>query len=69
MYQKETSSRRENDEDDALGFIQDTIDDLYIGNTLENVYSSVDHPRVSMETLKPYWDRGRNFKRAISENA
>ena len=52
----------ENDEDDALGFIQDTIDDLYIGNTLENVYSSVDHPRVSMETLKPYWDRAVTLK-------
>lgn len=47
----------ENDEDDALDFIRDTVDDLYAGNSLENVYSSVDHPSISMESLKPYWDR------------
>lgn len=47
----------ENDEDDALDFIRDTIDDLYDGNSLENVYLSVDHPGISIDHLKPYWDR------------
>ena len=47
----------ENDEDDALDFIRDAIDDLYADNSLENVYLNVDHPGISMESLKPYWDR------------
>ena len=39
----------ENDEDDALDFIRDAIDDLYADNSLENVYLNVDHPGISME--------------------
>lgn len=46
-----------NDESDALDFIQTAIDDLWAGNSLENVYSNVDHPDISIECLKPYWDR------------
>ena len=57
----------ENDEDDALGFIRDAIDDLYNGIPLETVYSNVDHPRVSMETLKPYWDRAVTLKEQFLE--
>ena len=45
-----------NDESDALDFIQTAIDDLWAGNSLENVYSNVDHPDISIECLKPYWD-------------
>lgn len=57
----------ENDEDDALGFIRDAIDDLYNGIPLETVYSNVDHPRVSMETLKPYWGRAVTLKEQFLE--
>lgn len=57
----------ENDEDDALDFIRDTIDDLYAGNNLENVYSNVDHPRISIERLKPYWDRAVMLKKQFRE--
>lgn len=52
----------ENDENDALDFIRDAIDDLYNGIPLETVYSKVDHPRIPMETLKPYWDRAVTLK-------
>ena len=52
----------ENDEDDALDFIRDAIDDLYNDIPLETVYSNVDHPRIPMETLKPYWDRAVTLK-------
>lgn len=57
----------ENDEDDALDFIRDAIDDLYAGNSLENVYSNVDHPRLSIERLKPYWDRAATLKEQFGE--
>ena len=57
----------ENDEDDALDFIRDAIDDLYAGNSLENVYSNVDHPRISIERLKPYWDRAATLKEQFGE--
>lgn len=57
----------ENNEDDALGFIRDAIDDLYNGISLETVYSNIDHPRVSMETLKPYWDRSVTLKEQFLE--
>lgn len=52
----------ENDEDDALDFIRNAIGDLYNGIPLETVYSKVDHPRIPMETLKPYWDRAVTLK-------
>ena len=57
----------ENDEDDALDFIRDAIDDLYADNSLENVYSSVDHPSISVELLKPYWDRAVTLKEHFGE--
>ena len=57
----------ENDEDDALDFIRDAIDDLYADNSLENVYSSVDHPSISVERLKPYWDRAVTLKEQFGE--
>lgn len=57
----------ENDEDDALGFIRDAIDDLYAGNSLENVYSNVDHPSILIERLKPYWDRAITLKEQFRE--
>lgn len=57
----------EKDEDDALGFIRATIDDLYAGNSLENVYSSADHPGISSDRLKPYWDRAVMLKEQFRE--
>ena len=57
----------ENDEDDALDFIRDAIDDLYADNSLENVYLNVDHPGISMESLKPYWDRAVTLKEQFRE--
>lgn len=57
----------ENDEDDALDFIRDAIDDLHAGNSLENVYSNVDHPSISVERLKPYWDRAITLKEQFQE--
>ena len=57
----------DNDEDDALGFIRAAIDDLWAGNSLENVYSNVDHPGISSERLKPYWDRAVTMKEQFRE--
>lgn len=57
----------ENDEDDALDFIRDAVDDLYVGNSLENVYSAEDHPYISIEALKPYWDRAVTLKEKFRE--
>lgn len=57
----------ENDEDDALGFIRDAIDDIYAGNSLENVYSNVNHPSILIERLKPYWDRAITLKEQFRE--
>lgn len=57
----------ENDEDDALNFIRDAIDDLYAGTSLENVYSNIDHPSISIESLKPYWDRAVTLKKQFRE--
>lgn len=57
----------ENDEDDALDFIRAAIDDLWAGNSLENVYSNVDHPNISSECLKPYWDRAEMLKEQFRE--
>lgn len=57
----------ENDEDDALDFIRNAIDDLWAGNSLENVYSNVDHPDISSERLKPYWDRAVLLKEQFLE--
>ncbi|MEE1369168.1 MAG: hypothetical protein UF405_02355 [Acutalibacteraceae bacterium] len=56
-----------NDESDALDFIQTAIDDLWAGNSLENVYSNVDHPDISIECLKPYWDRAVILKEQFQE--
>lgn len=56
-----------NDESDALDFIQTAIDDLWAGNSLENVYSNVDHPDISIECLKPYWDRAVILKELFQE--
>lgn len=57
----------ENDENDALDFIRDVIDGLYIGKTLESVYSSVDHPRISIESLKPHWDKALTLRAQFLE--
>ncbi len=57
----------ENDEDDALDFIRDAVDDLYAGNSLENVYSAEDHLYISIEILKPYWDRAVTLKEQFLE--
>lgn len=56
-----------NDEDDALDFISSAIDDLLTGNSLENTYSNVDHPNISRERLKPYWDRAVILKAQFAE--
>ena len=56
-----------NDESDALDFIQTAIDDLWAGNSLENVYSNVDHPDISIECLKPYWDRAVTLNEQFQE--
>lgn len=56
-----------NDESDALDFIQTAIDDLWAGNSLENVYSNVDHPDISIECLKSYWDRAVILKEQFQE--
>lgn len=57
----------ENDEDDALEFIRNAIDDLWAGNSLENVYSNVAHPDISSERLKPYWDKAIALKEQFCE--
>ena len=56
-----------NDESDALDFIQTAIDDLWAGNSLENVYSNVDHPDISIECLKPSWDRAVTLNEQFQE--
>lgn len=57
----------ENDKDDALDFIRDPIEDLCTGKRLENIYSNVEHPHISMEKLKPYWDRAVTLKEQFLE--
>src|SRR5699024_9323677 len=57
----------ENDENDTLDFCRDVIDGPYIGTRLESVYSSVDHPRISIESLKPHWDKALTLRAQFLE--
>ena len=66
-FSQNAQPSRKNDESDALDFIQTAIDDLWAGNSLENVYSNVDHPGISSERLKPYWDRAVTMKEQFRE--
>lgn len=51
------------DEDDALDFIRNAVDDLYGGNDLESTYSNVSHPNIEIDLLEPYWDRAVALKK------
>lgn len=51
------SARRELNEEDALDFIHDHVDDALLRKSLDLVYEAEDRPILSKEELAPYWDR------------
>lgn len=59
-------------EDDALEYIEDHIEDVVAGNTLENVYESNKTQRLTYEDLLPYWNRAivlqKDFSKAIDKD-
>lgn len=57
-----------NDEDDALDFIDDHFEELIKNDNLDNVYANVDHPNITLEVLRPYWEKAKVLIDRFVEN-
>lgn len=53
------TARQENVEEDALCFILEHIEALVDEYTIDVVYKHEEHPDISLETLRPYWEKGK----------
>ena len=55
------AAQQENTEEDALCFVLDHIDPLMDWYVIDTVYKHEEHPDISLETLRPYWEKARDI--------
>ena len=64
-------AQQENTEEDALCFVLDHMDPLMDWYVIDTVYKHEEHPDISLETLRPYWEKARDivkqYQTAIKE--
>lgn len=51
------TAQRENDEDDALDFIEKHFKELQGGASLTEIYATIPEPDFPIEKMQPYWQR------------
>ena len=65
------AAQQENTEEDALRFVLDHIEALVDWYVIDTVYKHEEHPDISLEALRPYWEKGmticKQYKTAIKE--
>lgn len=55
---EQTTLQRNLDEDDALDFIIDNIENIIEERSLDEIYKEEERPRLTKDVLRPYWERG-----------
>lgn len=59
------TAQKENDEDDALDFINEHLEELKNGTSLTEVYKAIPEPELSVETMQLYWQKAINVSSAF----
>lgn len=58
-------SKADLDEDDALDFIWENIEDFTTEQPLEEVYKKRNRTKLTQDELLPYWENGKQIKREM----
>lgn len=59
------TAQKENDEDDALDFIYEHLEELKNGTSFTEVYKAIPEPKSSMEIMQMYWQKAINVSSAF----
>ena len=58
-------AQKENDEDDALDFINDHLEELKNGISLTTIYKTIPEPDLPIETMQLYWTKAISVSSAF----
>ena len=66
-YRQSESLKKDLNDDDALDYIRDNVEELIAGKCFEDVFNPSEQARLEIIVLKTYWDKARNMFKELWE--